>query len=189
MKRYEIGQHVREARKSLGLRQCDLSALTSLPASHLSDIERGVLTPTIPTLHKISQALDRPLDYFLQEPAEGPRAVGLVLHRRSVGGQAAERLAQLVEEQSAGEIRLRIYQHAALGSARKQVRGLAEGAIHIFISELWSFQSYAKLCGPTDLPYFFRGRKHYRSFLQGSIFADQIHQKLLANGIRLLSSA
>jgi TRAP-type C4-dicarboxylate transport system substrate-binding protein len=115
--------------------------------------------------------------------------VGLVLHKSSVGGQAAERLAQLVEEKSDGEIRLRIYQHAALGSAQKQVRGLAEGAIHIFISELWSFQPYARLCGPIDLVYFFPDREHYRSFLSSDLFAEQIYQKLLANGIRLLSTA
>ena len=189
VRKYKIGHYIREARKSMGLRQCDLSALTHLPASHLSDIERGVLTPTIPTLHKISQGLNRPLEYFLREPKNGPRSLGLVIRRSSIGGQAAARLAQLVEEKTDGEMRLRIYQHAALGSARKQVRGLAEGAIHIFVSELWSFHLYAELCGLVDLAYFFRDRKHYRSFLQSSIFEEKIYQELLDHGIRLLSSA
>ena len=61
---YLVGDRVREARKSLKLRQADLSSNTGISASHLSDIERGVLVPTIPTLQKIGQALDRPLEYF-----------------------------------------------------------------------------------------------------------------------------
>ncbi|MCK5314959.1 MAG: helix-turn-helix transcriptional regulator [Anaerolineales bacterium] len=53
VKEYGIGHRIREARKSMGLRQSDLSAATGFPTSHLSDIERGVITPTNPTLHKI----------------------------------------------------------------------------------------------------------------------------------------
>ncbi len=184
-----IGSRIRETRKSLGLRQTDLSRMTGLPASHLSDIERQVLTPTIPTLRTISQALKRPLEYFLQEGTDRARSMGMVIHGTSIGGQAATRFAQLVEQRTGGEVRLRIYQRAALGTAREQVQGLAEGAIHLYIDEPLSFEVYSELCGPVFLPCFFRDREHYHRFLRSSVFHEHVYQKLLGNGIRLLNPA
>lgn len=80
VKEYGIGHRIREAWKSMDLRQSDLSAATGLPTSHLSDIECGVITPTIPTLHKIGQALNRLLEYFLQVQDGEPRSIGMVTH-------------------------------------------------------------------------------------------------------------
>jgi len=186
-KEFGIGYRVREARKSMGLRQSDLSAATGLPASHLSDIEREVITPTIPTLHKIGQAINRPLEYFLQGPDGEHRSMGMVVHRTPVGGQAAARLAQLVEDKTGGDIKLRIYQNAAEVTVRDLVEGLIEGAIHIYIDEPLGFERYAELCGSTFLPYFFQDRDHYHRFLRSTIFKEHIYQKLLDNGIRLLN--
>lgn len=183
---YILGPRIREARKALGLRQTDLSEITGLPTSHLSDIERGTLIPTIPTLRKLSQALDRSLEYFLQDENK-PRSLGMVIHRISVGGQAAAKFAQLVEEKTGGEIKLHLYQRAVLGTAREQLEGLAEGAIHIYIDEPLSFERYAPLCGLVFLPYFFRDRDHYTRFFGSPLFEEQIFQKLLDNGIRLLN--
>jgi TRAP-type C4-dicarboxylate transport system substrate-binding protein len=184
---YEIGLRVRTARKAMKLRQADLSEMTGLPASHLSDIERGALMPTIPTLRKISEALDRPLEYFLQEGPGGPRSMGMVINFSSIGGQAAARFSELVEERTEGELKVRVYYHSALGTAWEQVEGLAEGAIGIYIDEMLSFERYAEICGPVFLPYFFRDRQHYYRFLQSEIFEEHIYRKLLDNGIRLLN--
>lgn len=184
-----IGHRIRDTRKSLGLRQTDLSRVTGLPASHLSDIERQVLTPTIPTLRTISRALDRPLEYFLQEDTGGPRSMGMVIHASSIAGQAAARFAELVEEKTDGEVRLRMYQRAALGTAREQVQALAEGAIHLYVDEPLSFELYAELCGSVFLPFFFRDREHYHRFLRSSSFQKHIYQKLLDNNVRLLNPA
>jgi TRAP-type C4-dicarboxylate transport system substrate-binding protein len=170
----------------MGLRQADLSEMTELPASHLSDIERGALTPTIPTLRKIGNALGRPLVYFLQAAEDNPRSVGMVINISSIGGQAAVRFAELVEEKTGGEHRVRIYEHSRLGTARQQIEGLAEGAIDIYIDELLGYECYAELCGPVCLPFFFRDEDHYRQFLQSVIFEEHIYQRLLDKGIRLL---
>jgi len=172
----------------MGLRQSDLSDITGLPASHLSDIERKAITPTIPTLRKIGQALNRPLEYFFQDD-DKPQSLGMVIHKTSMGGQAAAKFAQLVEDKTSGDIKLRIYHCAALGTAREQVEALAEGAIHLYIDEPLCFERYAELCGPVFLPYFFRDREHYHRFLRSTIFQEHIYQKLLDNGIRLLNPA
>lgn len=182
----EIGQRVRVARRAMGLRQADLSERTALPASHVSDIERGSLMPTIPTLRKIGDALGRPLVYFLQAAEDEPRSVGMVINISSIGGQAAVRFAELVEEKTGGQHKVRIYDHSKLGTARQQIEGLAEGAISIYIDELLGFECYAELCGPVCLPYFFRDEDHYRAFLQSEIFEVHIYKKLLKRGVRLL---
>jgi len=173
----------------MGLRQSDLSAITGLPASHLSDIEREVITPTIPTLYKIGKALNRPLEYFIQVNHGEPRSIGMVVHRTPVGGQVASRLAQLVEGKSEGDIKLRIYHNPAEVTVRDLVEGLVEGAIHIYIDEPLGFERYAELCGPVFLPFFFHDRDHYHRFLQSTIFEEHIFQKLLDKGIRLLNPA
>jgi TRAP-type transport system periplasmic protein len=182
----DIGKRVRIARRATGLRQADLADLTALPASHISDIERGSLIPTIPTLRRIGDALRRPLVYFLQADDGKPRSVGMVINISSIGGQAAARFAELVEEKTGGHYKVRIYDHSKLGTARQQVEGLAEGAISIYIDELLGFECYAELCGPVCLPYFFRDEAHYRAFLSSEIFEEHIYQKLLHKGIRLL---
>lgn len=182
----EIGQRVRIARRALGLRQADLSEMAALPASHVSDIERGTLTPTIPTLRKIGEALGRPLVYFLQASENRPRSVGMVINISSIGGQAAVRFAELVEEKTGGAHKVRIYDRSRLGTAQEQIEGLAEGAIDIYIDELLVFEYLAELCGPVCLPYFFRDKHHYRAFLQSAIFDEHIYRKLLRKGIRLI---
>ena len=184
----EIGNRIRVARRALNLRQTDLSELAGIPASHLSDIERGALTPTIPTLRKIGDALDRPLIYFLQAEQDRRRSMGMVIHLSSIGGQAAMRFAELMEEKTDGELSIHIYHHSALGTAWEQVQGLAEGAIDIYVDELLSFECYAELCGPVCLPYFFRDKDHFHRFLNSAIFEEHIYQRLLEHDVRLLQT-
>lgn len=182
-----LGNHLRAARQSMGLRQSDLAEKIGIPNSHLSDIERGATTPTLPTLRKIGEALNRPLEYFLQDDIYRPRSLGMVIADYSIGGRAAIKFAELVEERTNGEMRLRLYQRASLGTAYEQVEALREGAIHIYIDEPLSFELYAELCGPVFLPFFFQDRQQYQRFLQSDIFKEHIEQPLLDNDIRLLN--
>ncbi|MCB9108611.1 MAG: TRAP transporter substrate-binding protein DctP [Anaerolineales bacterium] len=178
-----IGLRIREARKSLNMRQADLSNVTEISVSHLSHIERGDMIPTIPTLRRISQALDRPVEYFLREP-QAPHALGMVMTRTLLGKTAVTEFARRVSEKTDGELTIQIYQHAW---AYEQVQGLADGSIHVFLDDLLSFETFSALCGIVGLPYFFHNRDHYQRFLQSKLFQDAIFQKLLDNGIRLLN--
>ena len=182
-----IGAQVRCARISMRLRQTDLAELTGITISHLSDIERNYVTPTIPTLRKLGEALNRPLEYFLTEKRAKPRSLGMVIQGSSIGGLAVAHFANLVEAKTNGEMKLRLYQQSSLGTAREQVESLVEGAIHLYIDELHSLEPCAKLCGPVFLPYFFKDRAHYYRFLNSDIFQKEIYEKLLESGIHLLN--
>ncbi|MCP4629136.1 MAG: helix-turn-helix domain-containing protein [bacterium] len=185
--RYNIGEHIKLARKSLGLRQLDLAKMARLPASHLSDIERSAAIPTIPTLHKIGEALKRPLEYFFQEITDHPRSLGMVFQETSIGGRGVSNFVKQVKEKSQGTVNLRIYQQASLGSARDQITSLSQGGIHLFIDEPHSFELYSNICGPVFLPYFFKDRSHYYRFVESSIFDNDIYRPLLNSSIRILN--
>jgi len=169
--------------------QVDLGKRCGLSASHLSEIERGVILPTIPSLQKIAQALDRPLEYFFQEKFGAPRSFGMVFDRTSIGGQAVIEFTKLLEKSTGGDMKLRIYHSAALGSARDQVEALKAGAMHFYIDEPHCFAPFAPLCDLVYLPFFFRERPHYHRFLQSTIFKEHIVDRLLKNGIRILNPA
>jgi TRAP-type transport system periplasmic protein len=185
--KYNIGEHIKIGRKSLGLRQTDLAKKAGVTASHLSDIERGVAIPTIPTLHKIGDALNRPLEYFFQEISNQPQALGMVFHEKSIGGRAVSKFVKLVKENSKGAVNLHIYHQAKLGSAKDQITSLLQGGIHLFIDEPQSFEYYSEICGPVFLPYFFNDREHYYRFLKSAVFDENIYRPLLEKGIRILN--
>lgn len=63
-----LGDRVRARRKELRLSQSDLAERADMTASFVSQVERGVTSPSIDSLYKISQALDVPVFYFLLEP-------------------------------------------------------------------------------------------------------------------------
>jgi transcriptional regulator with XRE-family HTH domain len=63
-----LGDRIRVRRKELRLSQSDLAERTGMTASFISQVERGVTSPSIDSLYKISQALDVPVFRFLLEP-------------------------------------------------------------------------------------------------------------------------
>ena len=182
-----IGKRVRDARKSLNLRQSDLAERVGIASSHLSDIERGALIPTIPTLEKIGDALNRPVEYFFMATPDNPRALGTVIFRVSIGDLSARRFAELVHEKTGGEVSIQIYRQSASSDTYELVKGLVEGSIHIFIDDLSSLERYAPLCSVVFQPYFFRDGAHYDRFLKSTLFQREVRETLLTQGIRLLN--
>ncbi|RXT06528.1 helix-turn-helix domain-containing protein [Ammoniphilus sp. CFH 90114] len=61
------GERVRDSRRLKNLTLKELAELTGLSASLLSQIERGLVDPTVGTFWKICNALDIPIHQFFQE--------------------------------------------------------------------------------------------------------------------------
>lgn len=182
-----VGHRIRESRKFSQLRQSDLAKKIGISGSHLSDIERGAMIPTIPTLQKIGDALGRPVEYFVADSDDALRSLGTVIPRSSVGELLATQFAQKVAEKSGGELSIQIYQTALPQPIYEQAKGVAEGSIHIFIDDLLCFERYAPLCGVALLPYFFEDAAHYQRFLESDLFQEHVVSNLLRSGIRLLN--
>ncbi len=68
------GSMIRKSRRSGKMRLSDLAEKTRLSVSFLSQVERGIVNPSINSLRKIALALDTTLSSFLDEPkvTEGP---------------------------------------------------------------------------------------------------------------------
>lgn len=66
-----LGDRIRARRKALRLSQSDLAQRAGMTASFVSQVERGVTSPSIDSLFKIGQALDTPVFHFLLEPEAG----------------------------------------------------------------------------------------------------------------------
>lgn len=68
----QLGQRLRARRKELGLSLRDLAERVDLTASFLSQVERGLASPSLESLRKISEALNVTIFYFLAD--EVPRS-------------------------------------------------------------------------------------------------------------------
>jgi transcriptional regulator with XRE-family HTH domain len=66
-----IGQRIRQLRKSRGISQSQLQALSRVSRSYLSRIESGQMTPSLGTLEKISEPLGVGLNRFFVPEANG----------------------------------------------------------------------------------------------------------------------
>jgi len=63
----ELGLRIRRARKDAGLTLKQMHDRGGVSATHLSEIERGLTSPSIQVLVKIASALDRPVKFFLEK--------------------------------------------------------------------------------------------------------------------------
>ena len=65
-----IGTQLRSIRKARGLSAAQLAELASISASMISQIERGVASPSIDALRRLSKALNVAMGVFFESPSE-----------------------------------------------------------------------------------------------------------------------
>jgi transcriptional regulator with XRE-family HTH domain len=75
VKKLHIGRKIRDLRKKAGFVLQDLSDQTGLSKPLLSQIERGVVSPPIATLLKISKALGVNISFFFQNDDSEKRVI------------------------------------------------------------------------------------------------------------------
>lgn len=66
MDKINIGNRLKEARLKKGFTQKDLSNISGIHITYISEMERGVKMPSINTFVKIIEALDISADYVLR---------------------------------------------------------------------------------------------------------------------------
>jgi len=71
----DLGERVRDRRSQLGLSLRDLAEHSGVTASFLSQVERGVTSPSIESLRRIATALDVPVFHFLLESDQDTHVV------------------------------------------------------------------------------------------------------------------
>ncbi len=68
--RQELGSHVRELRKAVSLTLAELAEAVEISTSALSQIERGVVEPSLGTLWRLNHALGASLFDFFNQPQQ-----------------------------------------------------------------------------------------------------------------------
>ncbi|HAF71129.1 TPA: hypothetical protein DCL37_07305 [Candidatus Acetothermia bacterium] len=63
-----IGARIRALRRKKGLTLNELASRCQLSASFLSQVERGMISPSIVSLYRICQVLEIPISHLLAEP-------------------------------------------------------------------------------------------------------------------------
>jgi TRAP-type C4-dicarboxylate transport system substrate-binding protein len=182
-----VGKRIRQLREALGLRLTDVAGLADLSISGLSNIETGQSMPSLPTLIRIGRALKRPPSYFLLEEAELPKSLGIVSDASSPEGLAASHFAQLLAQKTSGQLTIQVFAQSELGSPSDQAQGLAAGAIDMVIQSLLYFDIYAPVCGLAFLPFCFETTAAQDAFFHSEYFQKEVHDRLLAEKIRLLN--
>ena len=76
---FAIGKKLRNARKTQNLSLRELSGMTEISASMLSQIENGKATPSVRSLHSIADALNVPFDYFFPNKGDSKPTTSLPL--------------------------------------------------------------------------------------------------------------
>jgi transcriptional regulator with XRE-family HTH domain len=65
-----VGQEIKDLRRASNVTLSELSDATGLSKGYLSQIERGISSPSIKALHSISRALGVNISWFFPSPAE-----------------------------------------------------------------------------------------------------------------------
>ena len=78
--KFDLGRKIHRLRKEKLLTLKQLSEMSNVTATHISELERGLASPTINTLYRIAQALRKPAAYFL--PTEEDKSYQVVPERK-----------------------------------------------------------------------------------------------------------
>jgi len=91
----KVGEKIRDVRKSKRIRQKVLARMVGISAGALTNFEKGRRRVSLDWLHKISEALDTPVAYFLPDekdrkktPPGDPRECRLLNAWRALDGDA-----------------------------------------------------------------------------------------------------
>ena len=104
-----VGERIKRVRREKDLTLKALETLSGVSAAHLSEIERGVTSPTMGSLLRIAHALGKSIAYFLEENELGEISLVSAKERvrESIGGReksnsVSSRSSALIERLTIG---------------------------------------------------------------------------------------
>jgi transcriptional regulator with XRE-family HTH domain len=114
----KVGERIREVRKSKRIRQKVLARMVGISPGALTNFEKGRRRISLDWLHKIAEALDTPVSYFL--PDEKDRG------RTTPGDPRERRLLAAFRQLGKGDVLrsdfLQLLEHLGKGKSLKKVR-------------------------------------------------------------------
>lgn len=111
----QVGDRIRRKRVEQGLSVRALARLVDVAPSYISQIERGLTTPSIPKLRQISEVLQVPVFWLFIEDQE-PRAIVRREHRRRLAPAGSDHHYELLTSHLGGKLQVmtvRLEPHAS----------------------------------------------------------------------------
>lgn len=109
------------------------------------------------------------------------------LERSHVVHQALEKLAQEVNQLSAGKMTIRIYPGSQMGNARETLELLQNGALDMTKGSASDLESFDKVYAIYNLPYLFKDQAHFNRVVFGDV-GREIMQSTKSKGFFTLSA-
>ncbi|WP_394211887.1 TRAP transporter substrate-binding protein [Enterovibrio calviensis] len=81
-------------------------------------------------------------------------------------------MAKEVREMTDGEVRIRIYPDAQLGSQRESMELMQNGALHMVKTNAAELEAFSPEYAAFNMPYLFRDQAHYYSITDGEVGRD-----------------
>lgn len=96
-----------------------------------------------------------------------------------------QRFAEIMDEETNGEVRVEIFPNSQLGSEREMIEGLYLGTIDITVPTNGVVTNFVEDLDIFDLPFLFNDRAHMYRAIDGSV-GKELSQAMQKKGIRLL---
>ncbi|MDZ7759573.1 MAG: TRAP transporter substrate-binding protein DctP [Desulfovermiculus sp.] len=177
------GNRIRQVRRAKKISSTKLAFLAGISQGYISKIENGKAALQISVLSRLSQILERPVEYFLKSSNEQPRIIGSLITVAGPESQAINWLAQEISRLTDKRLMFIPLQSSQLGSGSDQIQQLLNGEIDLFIEDLSRFH---QLCPDFDifsLPYVFDNETHLKSFINENYFHKIMLKSLHDSGI------
>ncbi len=99
--------------------------------------------------------------------------------------RGAQKLADLVKENSRGTMEIEVYENARLGTMRERNEGMRLGKVDMGTSSVGFLANYEPIVGIFDLPYLYTDKAHEMRVFDGEI-GREIDRELQEHGLRVL---
>lgn len=97
---HRSGENIRIAREATGLSVRELSRRIEVSASHVSQVERGLASFSVPTLYRVAQELGISMDSLFEEPGKPKASVDFAEEQRAAAGEVSLEDAGVIQRVS-----------------------------------------------------------------------------------------
>ena len=157
-----LGQRLRERRKALGKTMREVAIESDLTVGFISQIERGISTPSLASLYNVAKALDASVEQFLsQAPVRNHSVVSHSGQRQTykVGGTA--RFYEFLERGFPGAKLNACISHCPPGHSSELMGHEGEDFLYLVSGTMrYEVDGVAYLLGPGDTMHFDARRPH-----------------------------
>ncbi|MFE8698416.1 TRAP transporter substrate-binding protein [Cytobacillus sp. FJAT-53684] len=114
--------------------------------------------------------------------------MGTKMPENNVESKGVTEFARLVEEKTAGKLKIDVFFHEQLGTESEQIENVISGAQDIYFETMTYYLPYVKDFNIHSLPFLFKDNEEYLKFLQSDIQKKMEDDLINKVGIRFINS-